>query len=136
MPREARRPLAAAARTPLDPAVPGDPPQPPPTVSGFRRLAARFVQLPVEPAAATADTFAGAHVPAPDFALRPPADAAPRRHPPLLPQVQELAADTPFSVPRRAGEDIAGEAEMAELLARVLRREARRQGIADEGGAA
>jgi len=126
----------AATRTPLDPSMPGDSPQPPPTVSGFRRLAARFVQPPVAPAAATADTFSGTHGPSPDFATRPPTDAAAPRHPAVLPQVQELVPDSPFSVPRRAGEDIAGEAEMAELLARVLRREARRQGIADESGAA
>ena len=37
---------------------------------------------------------------------------------------------------RAINDDAAGDAEMAERLARILRREARRQGIADEGGAA
>jgi hypothetical protein len=54
-----------------------------------------------------------------------------------LPQATPREAAAPrFSIPRHIDDDIAVEAEVAELLARVLRREARRQGIADDGGAA
>ena len=74
----------------------------------------------------------------PALAVGPAADTIFRRPPaPALPQPTASEAAPPrFAVPRYAGEDAAAEADMAELFARVLRREARRQGIVDEGGAA
>jgi hypothetical protein len=119
----------------FEPAPPGPSPLPTPAASGFRRLAARFAQPAAEPAG---DPLAGTQKIMPDLALGASAGAAPHRQPgPVFPQPpQPDATASRFSVPRQVGVDIAAEAEMAELLARVLRREARRQGIVDDGGAA
>jgi hypothetical protein len=104
-------------------------PSPPPAASGFRRLAALFAQpvsgpfpaMPEANPASAAASVAGA--------------SSPRQ--PVLPQpMASEATSASLAISRYVGEDAAAETDVAELLARVLRREARRQGIADEGGAA
>ncbi len=109
------------------PSRPDPSPPPTPAASGFRRLAALFAQ-----------PTSGMPEASPAFAAGPEAGAISRRQPaPVFSQatVREAAPARSF-VLRHVSEDVAAEAEVAELLTRVLRREARRQGIADEGGAA
>jgi hypothetical protein len=89
---------------------------PEPEGSGFRRLAARFAPPPRPPRREIEE--AATH-PVPPWS---PTPAASGPEAPVLP------------VPRPATAAAGGDAEMAEQLARILRREARRQGIADEGG--
>ena len=137
MPRVAPQTGRLAAPIAFAPSRPNSSPPATPAASGFRRLAALFAQPASGPAA---DPLAG--MPGGKTRLSPSGSAAGAisRHQPAPVFPQAIAGETAvaprFSVPRHVGEDAAAEAEMAELFARVLRREARRQGIADEGGAA
>lgn len=113
--RAAARPRVSGAEPRGPASAPADAP-----VSGFQRLAARFgggaAQAPRQDLATTASGSAAQVMPAPFFA----ADAAPDAIAPIL---------------ARAGGVAATDAELADRLAHILRREARRQGVSDEGGA-
>jgi hypothetical protein len=127
--------ISVAAPAQFEPAPPDSSRLSISAASGFRRLAARFAQPAPDPAG---NPLAGMQRAIPALTIDAPAGAAPHRQSaPVFPQAPQPDATAPrFSVPRQVGEDVAAEAEVAELLARVLRREARRQGIVDDGGAA
>ncbi|GGJ02389.1 hypothetical protein [Neoroseomonas lacus] len=113
--RTAAWPHASGAERGGPASAPADAP-----ASGFRRLAARFgggaAQTPRQSLDGTPADSAAQLMPGLSFA----ADAAPDAIAPILSRVNGVAAT---------------DAELSDRLARILRREARRQGVPDEGGA-
>jgi hypothetical protein len=150
------------ARTASRPAAPraepggvrGAPPSPPPLEpggSGFRRLAARFARPAADRAPLSGEATGGVGrdgLASPGAAVDGPTGhgqygaPAPSAFAPVTIERRVIqsppeggALGTLAPVLHRGGPGAAPDADVAEQLARILRREARRQGIADEAGA-
>lgn len=110
---------------------------PEPGISGFRRLAALFARPEVGHRNLLAEVGNGLTRPAPNFDVALQADAIYPQQSGARAEPAQIAPaqDIPAPLVQRVGGDVLGDAEMAARLARILRREARRQGVADEGGA-